>query len=69
VVAAPNAVGDVALARGERDNLQARNSPRIGAPAGKMLRLQPDTVETRLLHFPVEERRQTVDERHARIIV
>jgi hypothetical protein len=25
--------------------------------------LQPDTVETRLLHFLVEERRQTVDER------
>src|SRR5215471_18779641 len=25
--------------------------------------LQPDTVETRLLHFLVEERRQTVDEK------
>jgi len=25
--------------------------------------LQPDTAETRLLHFLVEERRQTVDER------
>jgi transposase len=29
----------------------------------KLHRLQPDTVETRLLHFLVEERRQTVDER------
>ena len=29
----------------------------------KLHPLQPDTVETRLLHFLVEERRQTVDER------
>lgn len=29
----------------------------------RLRRLQPDTVETRLLHFLVEERRQTVDEK------
>jgi hypothetical protein len=29
----------------------------------RLRQLQPDTVETRLLHFLVEERRRTVDEK------
>ena len=29
----------------------------------RLRRLEPDTPETRLLHFLVEERRQTVDEK------
>ena len=55
-----NKAGDIV-----RESSVGDHAPSSGGPAEEPSngRRRPDTAETRLLHFLVEQRRQTVDER------